>query len=290
LGPQDSLCDDGTLARELCDLLATRASGEEADRRLGSVDRSARSLRRRIAEVQRSGRSRALARLLRLRVLRDFRDRGLTPAPPMAGSAEVSLEPVDLHALATGVYPAEALELVREHVLAVIGRWDHLVRDFPLRLALAQVGQLYGLSLHFGYSLRQAEMRYRLDHLAGAPEAAHRSLKEYMASFSHAEMQLAGSVASQEAEALLDGRMVALFGDLEQLWEDFQMAIAESSFGGASVSEAIQRGEVESIRVTVGGLRQIVLEGTAYGFLLGVAEADVDSAYELTPTPSRLDQ
>jgi len=286
LNPQEDPPGEDELSKGFRAFHATRASAGEAKPCMESMDCPTQSLRHRIEEVQHSQRSRRLSRLLRLRIVTDFHNHNMTLARPMRDRAEASLEPLDLRALATGFYPAEALELVREHVLSVIGDWDHLVRDFPLRLALVQVGHIYGLSSLFGYSLRRAVMRYQLDVITVGPVLAGQSLKEYIAAFGPAEMRLAASVASREAQAVLDERVLALFGDLGPLWDELQGATAALPQGETALTEAIERGEVDSIRITVGDLRQLVLESTAYGFLLGNAEADVDSVHELTRSPS----
>lgn len=284
LGSQEPLFCDDALAKELRALRAIRASTEAEE---PAEDPDALSLQRRMAEVRHGERFRALTRLLRMRVVNEFRNLNLTLAQPMKGSSEATLGHADLRTLATGFYPDDAMELVRDHVLSVISHWEHLVRDFPLQLALLQVGQLYSMSAVFGYSLRRAVTRYQLDRLAGGLELAGRSLKEYVSSFGPEEMEQAVSVASQEAQAALNDRLFALFGDLGQLWDDFQAQVATSPPGEAAISEAIEHGKVESIRITVGDLRQLVLEGTGYGFLLGNAEAALDSTYELTASPSQ---
>lgn len=287
-GSTDPLSRNDMIARELQALQSLRGSAEGQPRTV-SADGDTQSLLRRIEEVRRDERFRAAGNLLRLKVLRDFERLDLQLVPPLKGRGEAAFVRTDLRALATGFYPSDALELVREHVLSVIGAWDHLVRDYPLQLALFQVGEVYSMSALFGYSLRRAVLRYRLDRLAGGPGAAGRTLQDYVSAFGAIEMEQVVGAVSQEAQAVLDHRIFALFGDLGQLSAEVQAVMGAwppEEAGEARLSQAIELGEVESVRVTVDDLRRLVLEGVAFGFLLGKAEADVDSVCELTPGES----
>jgi hypothetical protein len=178
------------------------------------------------------------------------------------------------------------LGFVKNHVMSIIGEWQHLVRDHPLHLSLFQVGLVYASSAQFGYSLRRMELRYRLDRLAGNPQAASRSFKEYVDSCSTNTLQQMMSGASAEAEAVLQQRVDGLFGSLRELSEEIHDALGPLPADEDAVAQlraGIETGTVTSVRLTVGDLRRLALEGTAFGFQLGTSEAEVDSLYELQP-------
>jgi hypothetical protein len=276
-------------------------------------------LRQRIQEVQRAETTRSLAELMHLEVVHEFQRLEVPLVPPLAGEHHVSFGPVDLKGLAsmcTGLNPNEALELLKEHVLNTIKEWDHLVRDYPLQLALFQVGQAYSMSALFGYSLRQVDARYRLEEaLAGGGRAraeeeaprdaitdllsqltnggAPKSMKEYVSSFGPQDHQHMLKMLSLEAEAVLDRQVSRLFGDLPGLTDELLQALGPAASPLATRQEQIAQlrralvdGEVQSVTLTVGDLRRLALEGAAFGFLLGDAEARAASVLDLSPGAS----
>jgi len=205
----------------------------------------------------------------------------------LLGETEVAFGPVNLQSLSTHLHSEDALELVKEHTLSVIGEWTHLTRDFMLELALGQAAEVYLASALFGYALRQADARFRLERLLSP---AFGSLKDYAASFEPDEAERAMAINSLEAEAALDRHVQALFGDVRQLHQELLEAIGpEAAEAGAeqaeaALAQAVRRGDVASVRISVGDLRRLVLEGIAFGRLLADAEAQVDAVHKLSPT------
>jgi len=293
---------DAALAEELVRLQEVReAEGPRSQAFAGAAQDSeeARALQRRIGEVLQGERAQAVAELLHMMAIRGFQRIDVPMVPALEGDLE--FREVNLKNLATSLYSEDAVDLVKEHVLSVIGDYDHLSRDFPLRVALLQVAYLYGMSSLFGYGLRGADLRFQLERrLAGAfdvpsdlatslPGASSRSLREYIAGFGPDEALQATAINSLEAEAVLHKRVSGLFGDLRHLERGLIKVLGPAlSLGGegaaARLCEAIQNGEVTSVSLTVSDMRRLALEGAAFGFLVRDAEAQVDSTYELTPS------
>lgn len=286
---------------ELKDKLAAAAelSGQQVPR---ALDSETLSLRRRISDVHRSEKKSALSMLLQNHVLEGFREMKVPLLRPFVTLAEQStvvdvtddFGPTHLKRLATTLYSEDALDLVKDHILNIIGKWDHLVRDYKLQIALFQVGQVYWLSSLFGYSLRRADMRFRLERVVATGHdatsiAIPKTLRDYVSGFGISEALLVASDMSSEAQMAIESQVFSLFGDLHSL-RDRILGALDSLLGfvpideaSAALREAILHGEVESTTITVAGLRRVALEGVAYGFLLGNAETEVDSSFELTP-------
>lgn len=296
--------DGGQVAAGLASLGTTCQMGEACEA----------ALRRRIEEVRSEERPRELSELMQMHAAHRLRelDMPLLSAPPTDGSA-AEWEPVDPKRLVAGLYSEEAMRLVGDHVMDLIGEWSHLVRDFPLQLSIFEAGQVYAVSALFGYALRRADHRFRLERLAtggAAAAGAATSLGEYVAAFGPEEAREVATIASQEAQFALERRVSALFGDLGEHREDVVRALEAPLPPGAGATavgaersrrrrkgrdevakeklrQAIETGAVASARVTVGDLRRLALEGCAFGRLLGDAEAQVDSSCELTPGTGR---
>jgi len=240
-----------------------------------------------MAMARNAERTRVVVELLSLKVRGAFAQRQLPLLTSLMNeNAQASLDPVDPHRLATDLYSEGVLGFVKNHVMSIIGQWHHLVRDHPHQLSLFQVGLVYASSARFGYSLRRMELRYRLDRLAGSPQVASRSFKEYVDSCGADMLQQMMSGASVEAEAVLQQRVHELFGSLSELSMEIHHALRPKPANEEAIAHlraGIKEGTVTSVRLTVGDLRRLALEGTAFGFQLGTSEAEVASLYELQP-------
>jgi len=291
-GSGDEATFDAAVADALENFQAQKAAEEETPAKSGSTQVSSQCLlRSRMAMARNAERTRVVVELLSLKVRRAFAHRQLPlVTSPVSDDAQVSLEPVDPHRLATDLYSEGVLGFVKNHVMSIIGEWQHLVRGHPLHLSLFQVGLVYASSARFGYSLRRMELRYRLDRLAGSPQVASRSFKEYVDSCGADALQQMMSGASVEAEAVLRQRVHSLFGSLSELSREIHDALGPMPANEEAVAQlraGIESGTVTSVRLTVGDLRRLALEGTAFGFQLGTSEAEVDSLYELQPDDGR---
>lgn len=273
-------------------------------------------LRQRMAEVEVEDRARDVSELIYARIVHGFRNELEVPmiAPVDTASSNVELGELDPRRLVVSrLYSPNALGLVKEHVLSMIGEWQHLDRDFPLRLALFQASQAYVLSALFGYYVRRIDLRYQLERMAGSFEAmsstlpglaasaaqrsaegASEAMKRYVAGFGPEEMLQTTEAASREAQIALRQQVDALFGEeaavaprLEAMFDMDSLADlsieARQQQADQRLCELIAAGEVPSVELTVAGLRRLVLEAVAFGVMLGGAEKKVDDLYELSP-------
>lgn len=286
-----------------------------------SDDNDMTSLRRRIGELRHQERSRAASELLHLNVLHRFHRSGIPLLPPLEDADNGgTFGHVDPKMLVVGLYSDSAVEMVRHHVMHVIGEWDHLSRDFPLQLSLFQVAQVYAGSALYGYALRRADLRYQLERAlrssssasASASRAGGRasdprpapaeeracdlsSLAAYVGGLGPEEANDVAAVASWEAEEVLERHVGAIFGDMRKLQSELLEALRITPREHASLDEdasvkerlqqAIAERRVASIQLSVSDLRRVALEGCAFGTLLSAAEAETDSAYDLSAAP-----
>jgi len=298
-GASDGLASD-SVAGAAAGAIPVAEEGDDSDGGAGGM-------RRRLSELiggQGPGRPedssrRALSELLHLKVIHGFQHRRMPLVPPLTNLEDgaASLGDVEPRRLVEGLYSEEALALVRDHVMGIIGEWDHLVREYPLQISLFQAGQVYAISSLFGYSLRRADARYQLEKMAGAAGAQREetgSLAEYVATFGPEEARQMATIASLEAEQVLERQFSAVFGDIVELQQELLRALdlpleagpegsVDQSLIHERLREAVASGEVASVRLTVSELRRLALEGCAFGLILGASEAEADSACELTP-------
>eukprot|EP00930_Biecheleria_cincta_P010122 TRINITY_DN112074_c0_g1_i1.p1 TRINITY_DN112074_c0_g1~~TRINITY_DN112074_c0_g1_i1.p1 ORF type:complete len:434 (+),score=59.53 TRINITY_DN112074_c0_g1_i1:97-1398(+) len=266
---------------------------------LKACDEEAWELRSRIAALRESENLGQATELISSRIDEGFRTMEVPILPPLpdGGFPDSSTETEgdvfgqeELRRLATELYSEDAVDLVRHHVLSIIGPWDHLVRDYPLRLARFQVGQVYWTSALFGYSLRSAEQRYSLERAArlgqeasSGEETLPKNLGDYVSRLGPQEALLLGASMPSEAQQILERKVSTLFGDLGELWQGLDDAIGPllgSPGAEPMLRQAIASGEIESALITIADLRRITLEGVAFGFLLGQAETEVNLSHE----------
>jgi hypothetical protein len=89
---------------------------------------------------------------------------------------------VDLTRLTDGVHSAEALSMVKEHLMGMLGPEASAAYGNALvRTSKLQAAQMYAASIMFGYFLRKADKRFSLDRAMGTlplnPEESARSLE-----------------------------------------------------------------------------------------------------------------
>lgn len=268
-------------------------------------------LRRRMEEVRQNERARIVTELLYLKVCSKFKSLEVPLIPPMQGGGDVKFGTLDLKGLTTDIYSKDALDLVRDHLFRIIGQQgstSFMGGMAVVQIALFQAGQVYAMSALFGYYLRRVDARYQLEKLAGSfggwgeeggeesnpfsdqDKEGMSSLKDYVSKFGPSEVQRMTTIASVEAQMAMEQQVTALFGDLRDLKEKLVNALGQVSSNEeatAKLEQAIQAGEVESLRITSDDLRRLVLEAVAYGALLNDSEKSVDTVYELTQSGSR---
>lgn len=265
------------------------------------------SLRRRIAHIQRKERLKTASELMYLMVASMFKYLEVPFIPPLKGGGLVRLD-MDGEQLRglTEIYSMEALELVRDHLFNIVGvEARKMGPEAPaLRIAMYQAGQVYAMSALFGYYLRKADVRYQLDKIVslheveedepdepeiGETRKRHRrpvprwmelswqkgdsrvdtSLKEYIQSFGPEELRQIRSLASAEAQAVMELQISALFGNLRVL----KSKLLKATEGAENDEEATERleqglvsGRVESISISYDNLRRLILEAVEPSF------------------------
>jgi hypothetical protein len=117
-----------------------------------------------MAEVRRAEESLAIGDLMYVCILEKFQELGVEMLP--------RVEPIDesleaLKALTEGVHSREALQLVKEHVLAVLGPASMAVSNSVVKMSKLQAAQLYAASIMFGYFLRRLDARFQLAKAVG---------------------------------------------------------------------------------------------------------------------------
>ena len=86
--------------------------------------------------------------------------------PPLDDDA--FLKSIDLSRLTSGVHSSEALEMVRDHLMAALG--PEAANSWPsqlVRMSKLQAAQVYAASIMFGYFVRRVDKRFQLDRALG---------------------------------------------------------------------------------------------------------------------------
>ena len=145
------------------------ALGEEVEREIpldGKKGDSQLVLFKRIADVRALERRHGLEDIIYTSIIQKFLNVGVDMLPPLNESA--MLKGVDLNKLTDGVHSKEALEMVREHLLAVLGQGSENAFSTQLiRMSKLQAAQVYAASIMFGYFVTRADKRFQLDRALG---------------------------------------------------------------------------------------------------------------------------
>lgn len=116
-------------------------------------------LSRRMEEVKRAEEALAIEDLMYVCILEKFQGLGVELLP--------RVEPIQesvaaLKALTEGVHTKEALEMVKEHVLSILGPASMAFADTMIKMSKLQAAQVYAASIMFGYFLRRVDSRFQL--------------------------------------------------------------------------------------------------------------------------------
>merc|ERR1711966_231464 len=96
-------------------------------------------------------------------ILQKFLTIGVDMLPPL-DDEDVLLRGVDLTKLTSGVHSVEALEMVKEHLMGMLGpQTQNAYSNTLVRMSKLQCAQMYAASIMFGYFLRKADKRFKLD-------------------------------------------------------------------------------------------------------------------------------
>ena len=165
---------DSTLDRMSDELDAeeTRAasidvSGDD-DSAGASSDSMGLVLNQRIQQMRALERRNGVQDLMYANILQKFRSVGVDMLPPLDDAALDALRGVDLTKLTTGVHSTEALEMVKEHLMGMLGpEAAGAYSNTLVRMSKLQAAQMYAASIMFGYFLRKADRRFKLDRAMG---------------------------------------------------------------------------------------------------------------------------
>ena len=144
----------------------TRANSVDVSDRDES-DRQGLVLFRRIQQMRALERRNGVQDVMYANILQKFRNIGVDMLPPM-DEESVYLKGVDLNQLTNGVHSVEALEMVKEHLMGMLGpQASNAYSNSLVRMSKLQAAQMYAASIMFGYFLRRADKRFSLDRAAG---------------------------------------------------------------------------------------------------------------------------
>lgn len=270
------------------------ASQEEATSQQELLD----LLQRRIKEVRNSERGHAKSELLYLMVCDRFREVRvrLTRSLKEGGRAVLELRHYRESALTLELHKPEVLAAIEEHVARTIPSATSWTSEL-VQLPLFSAGQVYAMSLLYGYVLERALARLQLERQLGLlvdqQTGDGHSLTTYLDSIGPGPFQ--DMMVSLEAHVAAELQVSALFGDLLQLKGDLRDKVSSRAISKSNVKAALEEvvasGEVKSLQLTFQEFRRLLLEALAFGSLLRLAEVQAQQLGELTAAPScRLSQ
>ncbi|KAG1679460.1 hypothetical protein FOA52_007752 [Chlamydomonas sp. UWO 241] len=136
-----------------------------------SADSTALILNKRMDEVRARDRSAALDDLMYVSILERFVLLRVEMLPRMDGFVDVA--PQSLTALTEGIHSKEALELVREHLMGVMGPTaSQQFSNMAVKMSKFQMAQVYAASIMFGYFLRRVDKRFQLERSMGTEQTS----------------------------------------------------------------------------------------------------------------------
>ena len=116
-------------------------------------------LSKRIQEVKDKERALVVEDLMYVCILDRFRQIGVKMLPQL-GPMHEDLDA--LKALTEGVHTKEAIEMVKEHMLGVLGPASVAYGDTVIKMSKLQSAQVYAASIMFGYFLSRVDQRFQL--------------------------------------------------------------------------------------------------------------------------------
>ena len=122
---------------------------------------------KRIKEMRALERRNGVQDLMYANIIQKFLNVGVDMLPPL-DEEPFMVRGVDLSKLTDGVHSNEALSMVKEHLLGMLGPEASAAYSNTLvRMSKLQAAQMYAASIMFGYFLRKADKRFSLDRAAG---------------------------------------------------------------------------------------------------------------------------
>jgi hypothetical protein len=143
------------------------------------------TLNKRMAEVRRVEQMIAIEDLLYICILERFQRIGVDLLPRVEPIQESA---TTLKALTEGVHSIEAIQLVKEHILSVLGPAAMALPDTLIKMSKLQAAQVYAASTMFGYFLRKVDSRFQLAKSLGVlPESPEDAVNRLEKLFSMAD-------------------------------------------------------------------------------------------------------
>lgn len=274
-------------------------------------------LYRRMGEVKAAERKAAVLDIMYACIVQNFVRIGVTLLPKLDGFVDAA--PVDLNALTQGVHTPEALEMVKDHLRSVLGGQEAF-SNVMVKMSKLQAAQVYIASTMFGYFLRRVDKRFQLEKTMGTlPESREEAvarlerlfnqtldveeggesepsgtgetqttLRQYVESFDQQTLAETAQMVTQEAATITERQVGSVFGNLMELQMEMMKVVGEDAQSAEElmgrVQKAVEAGSVQSLSMTYGSLRRVVLEAVAFGSFLRDTESYVDSEYGLTPS------
>ena len=235
---------------------------------------------RRIQAMRASERRNGVQDVMYANILQKFRSLNVDMLPPL--DEEIfDVRGVDLTRLTDGAHSAEALSMVKEHLMGMLGPEASAAYGNALvRTSKLQAAQMYAASIMFGYFLRKADKRFSLDRAMGTlplnPEESARSLE---ALFESASAMDSVDAADLGIEGDARGRPSA-----SERSDDIHMK-TNASEGKLTLKQYIQSFDAATLAETarVVSLEGVVLAERQTGALFGSVETlarEMQSALE----------
>lgn len=152
--------------REAKDQVFESSGSEDAAPEAGVKDSGELVLYQRMEELKAKEVSARLEDLMYLCILEKFLLLDVEMLPRMEGFVNAPTK--DLKPLTEGIHSKEAVELVREHLLSIMG--NAAAPQFSnavMKMSKLQMAQVYAASIMFGYFLRRVDRRFQLERSMG---------------------------------------------------------------------------------------------------------------------------
>lgn len=131
------------------------------------ADQAQLALYKRMGEVRANEIRATVEDLMYVLVLEKFQLIGVEMLPRMDGFVDAPIS--NLQVLTEGIHSKEALELLKEHLMSVMGPAE-VVNQFKnavIKMSKLQMAQVYATSIMFGYFLRRVDKRFQLEKVLG---------------------------------------------------------------------------------------------------------------------------
>ena len=240
---------------------------------------------RRIQAMRASERRNGVQDVMYANILQKFRGLNVDMLPPL-DEEMFDVRGVDLTRLTDGVHSAEALSMVKEHLMGMLGPEANAAYGNALvRTSKLQAAQMYAASIMFGYFLRKADKRFSLDRAMGTlplnPEESARSLEALFESAAAMDSVDEADLGIGISESDARGRPSAS----ERSSDDIKIKTTASEGGKLTLKQYVQSFDAATLAETarVVSLEGVVLAERQTGALFGSVETlarEMQSALE----------